>query len=214
VSATRRRHGRARSRRGEGERLRGEILAAAARLLVDSGSEEEVSIRAVAHDVGVTPPSIYLHFADKNELLVAVSEAQFAALDAYIESFIDGRAPHGDPALRLRLRGEAYVRFGLENPEPYRILFERKPRDQPAGFSDERLRQAACFDRLVGNVQGCIDAGLLRHDDAMMVSFTLWAVVHGITSLLIDHPEFPWPPVDTFIAQALDMVGSGINRPG
>jgi AcrR family transcriptional regulator len=55
--------------RGEGRRLRGEIMAAAERLLIDTGSQEAVSIRAVADAVGVTPPSIYRHFADKSELI-------------------------------------------------------------------------------------------------------------------------------------------------
>ena len=66
---------RARARRGEGPRLREEILAAATRLLAETGDEEAVSIRAVAEAVGVTPPSIYLHFADKTELIFAVCES-------------------------------------------------------------------------------------------------------------------------------------------
>ena len=74
-----------RARRGEGERLRAEILAAAERLLIDTGDESAVSIRAVAEAVGVTPPSIYLHFADRNELLFAVVEEQFGHLDEVME---------------------------------------------------------------------------------------------------------------------------------
>ena len=61
---------RTRARRGEGERLREEILDAAERLLIETGNRDAVSIRAVAEAVGVTPPSIYLHFADKTELLI------------------------------------------------------------------------------------------------------------------------------------------------
>ena len=64
----------------------------------------------------------------------------------------------------------------------------------------------------MANVQDCVDAGLLRQDDAEAVAFVLWALVHGITSLLIDHPDFPWPPLETFIDRALDIAGSGIER--
>src|ERR1700688_3883156 len=71
---------RRRARRGEGDRLREEILAAAEQLLIDRGSEDAVSIRAIADAVGVTPPSIYLHFADKEELFVAVCDARFEEL--------------------------------------------------------------------------------------------------------------------------------------
>jgi AcrR family transcriptional regulator len=76
---------RTRARRGEGERLRGQILEAAERLLVEAGDEQAVTIRDVAEAVGVTPPSVYLHFADKDELLFAISERNFAELDRVTE---------------------------------------------------------------------------------------------------------------------------------
>jgi len=71
---------RRRARRGDGPLLREEIIAAAERLLLERGSEEAVSMRAIADAVGVTPPSIYLHFADKEELFVAVCDARFDEL--------------------------------------------------------------------------------------------------------------------------------------
>src|ERR687888_1511242 len=97
---------RRRAPRGQGERLRAEILAAAEHLLVETGDEEAVSIRAVADSVGVTPPSIYLHFADKNELMFAVCERQFERLDRVTE---EAAAQSNDPLESLRLRGRAYV---------------------------------------------------------------------------------------------------------
>jgi AcrR family transcriptional regulator len=59
---------RRRARKGEGELLREEILDAAEALLIEKGHPDAVSIRAVAARVGVSPPAIYLHFADKDEL--------------------------------------------------------------------------------------------------------------------------------------------------
>ena len=126
---------RARARRGEGPRLREEILAAATRLLVETGDEEAVSIRAVAEAVGVTPPSIYLHFADKTELIFAVCEEQFRQLDAEMAGAEAGAA---DPLEALRRRGQAYVRFGLGNAEHYRVLFMYKDH-VPEGVDREYL---------------------------------------------------------------------------
>jgi AcrR family transcriptional regulator len=71
---------RSRARRGEGDRLREQILEAAEHLLIQTGNEEAVTIRAVAEAVGVTPPSVYLHFADKDDLLFAICERHFARL--------------------------------------------------------------------------------------------------------------------------------------
>jgi len=76
---------RTRARRGEGDLLRDEILTAAERLLVETGNEDSVSIRAIAEAVGVTPPSIYLHFPDKETLLFAVCERQFAIFREALE---------------------------------------------------------------------------------------------------------------------------------
>ncbi|MCA1708231.1 MAG: TetR/AcrR family transcriptional regulator, partial [Actinobacteria bacterium] len=64
------RKGRSRARRGEGDKLREDIIEAAERLLVETGDQASVSIRAIARSAGVTPPSIYLHFADKEGLLL------------------------------------------------------------------------------------------------------------------------------------------------
>src|SRR5918997_6228755 len=115
---------RRRAKRGEGDLLRADILAAAEQLLIQTGDEGAVSIRAIADAAGVTPPSIYLRFADKTELLAAVCEARFQDFDRYLE---EATAGIDDPLEAIRARGRAYVRFGLENPEHYRILFMTRP---------------------------------------------------------------------------------------
>ncbi|MFN2543641.1 MAG: TetR/AcrR family transcriptional regulator [Actinomycetota bacterium] len=181
---------RRRAPRGQGERLREEILSAAERLLIDTGDEQAVSIRAVADAVGVTPPSIYLHFGDKKELMFAVSERQFERLDRVTEEAAAGST---DPLESLRLRGKAYVQFGRDNPEQYRILFMGKSEASPPGFDEDRLRGLVSFDHLVGAVQRCMDAGAIPQTDAFFVALGMWIAVHGLTSLLIAKPDFPWP---------------------
>lgn len=186
---------RTRARRGEGERLREQILEAGERLLIETGDEEAVTIRAVAEAVGVTPPSVYLHFADKDELLFAICERHFAQLDRVTE---EAAAGSDDLLESLALRGRAYIRFGIEHPEQYRILFMRPPSHTPESFQVDRLRDAAAFGHLVEHVSKCVQAGLID-GDPLLVSLGLWAVVHGLTSLLISKPEFPWPDLDVMI---------------
>jgi len=111
---------RRRARRGEGERLRADILEAATRLLFEAGDESAVSIRAVADAVGVTPPSIYLHFSDKNELIMEVCREQFRKLDEHLQAATAGVE---DPIEAMHACGRAYVDFGLSNAEGYRVLF-------------------------------------------------------------------------------------------
>jgi AcrR family transcriptional regulator len=183
---------RPRARKGEGAALRDEILGATERLLLETGSAEAVSIRAVADRVGVTPPSIYRHFADKNDLIFEVCAGHFAALD---EVLATAREAVDDPVDRLRSMGLAYIRFGLDNPEPYRILFMTRADETPEEYQAVVLRDNAAFDQVRRCVQDCIDTGRFRpgFTDAYGLALGFWARVHGLTSLLIAKPELPWP---------------------
>ena len=111
---------RVRAPRGSGELLRKEITDSARDLLAEAGSVEAVSIRAVATRVGVTAPSIYLHFADKDALLDAVVTGVFADLDTAILSAAESSAGQS-PLAVLRAQGLAYIHFALDHREHYRV---------------------------------------------------------------------------------------------
>lgn len=177
---------RSRSRRGEGDKLRDEILDVTERLLVELGDEAAVSIRAVADAVGRTAPAIYLHFSDKDELIQAVCNRRFEEFHSALET---AGAQSDDPLESLRLRGEAYIRFGLDHPQHYKVLM-MTARPQPVDVTVEAPGMAA-FRHLVAAVQRCIDDRVFPGDhDAVKVALTLWSAVHGITALLITLPKF------------------------
>ncbi|MDP9388668.1 MAG: TetR/AcrR family transcriptional regulator, partial [Actinomycetota bacterium] len=200
---------RSRARRGEGERLRDEILEGASKLLAATGDADAVSVRAVADAVGVTPPSIYLHFADKAELLTAVCERHFRALHSFVEEAVDGT---DDPEEQLRRRGRAYVRFGIEHPEEYRVLFMRRP-GQAALPPAEDAREVSGFAALVANVQRAMEAGVIAGADPLLVASGLWSVVHGITSLAISLPGFPQVGLDALVDHVLEVHCRGLRPP-
>lgn len=199
---------RPRARRGEGEQLREEILDATSRLLTETGDHEAVNIRSVAQAVGVTPPSIYLHFADKAELIKAVCSRHFGSLDQCLEEAVAGT---DDPAEQLRLRGRAYVRFGLDHPEQYRILFMSKREAACEEPPDEDLRAASGFTALVDNVVRAAEAGAIHAPDPLLVATGLWTVVHGITSLAISIPGYPVVGLDVLVNHVLDVHRRGLQ---
>src|SRR5918996_577878 len=96
--------------KGEGQQLRDEILDAAERLLLETGSYEAVSIRAVADAVGVTPPSIYRHFTDKTDLVFEACTRHFGGFESFIRERCGGVE---DPVEKLAAMGRAYGGFGL-----------------------------------------------------------------------------------------------------
>jgi AcrR family transcriptional regulator len=199
---------RRRAPRGQGERLREEIIDATEKLLLATGDQNAVSIRAVADAVGVTSPSIYLHFADKNELIFAVCERHFARFDAILE---EARRSSEDPVQSLMACGHAYVKFGLENPEHYRILFMTKPEMTPESWTAEKVMGSAAFEHLVEAVAMAIQAmDVQPQPDPLFVSISLWSIAHGITSLLLTHPNFPWPDREQLVDYVLRMPVEGL----
>jgi AcrR family transcriptional regulator len=200
---------RARARRGDGDKLRLEILAAAERLLALTSDESAVSIRAVADAVGVTPPSIYLHFADKEELLIEVCETNFDDVSKAVEEAAAGAA---DPLEAIKLASLAYARFGLEHPEEYRILVMRKaPTPEREKIEMARLVNSSGYGWLMGMLQQCMDAGLMRQADPLQAVVGIWSIVHGITSLLISKPGFPWPELEELIEYNIDAHLLGLK---
>lgn len=200
---------RTRARRGDGDLLREEILEAAERLLVETGSEEAVSIRSVAKAVGVTAPSIYRHFEDKNALMFEVCSRVFTILDEVLEQAMEGVE---DPVEAMAARGRAFVRFGLEHPGHYRIMFMNAEQTMPDGW-DEVIRTGS-FAHLMDGIQRCIDAGRMAADtDVFQMALHIWANIHGITSLLVARPTFPWPELSAFVEEHLAICMAGIVLP-
>jgi AcrR family transcriptional regulator len=182
---------RARSPRGQGDALRDELIAAAAALLDETGDPDAVTVRRVASAVGVAPTALYLHFADRAELMVAVIEERFAEF----ARTIDAADPGGDPLEGLLLRGEAYVTFALEHPGHYRALFftgYRAAAERPDLVARCQAAGAPAFLALVEAVKRCQDADRLHGDDPMPVAVGLWSLVHGYADLARGGRRWPF----------------------
>lgn len=194
---------RRRAPRGSGEQLRDEILDATTDLLLETGHEKLVSIRSVAKRVGVTPPSIYLHFADKNTLLDAVCARYFERLDEVMQQMARDHASTVD---RLWAQGMAYVRFALQTPELYRIATMGDSR--PGSPVDLTLNSSA-FVHLRDSVQALMDEGIYPVGDATVMGLELLTVAHGIAALLISRPYLPFGDVEQFADRVLRSACCG-----
>ncbi|HVA73797.1 MAG TPA: TetR/AcrR family transcriptional regulator [Acidimicrobiales bacterium] len=199
---------RARSPRGQGEQLRDEILAAAERILIETNDQSALSIRAIANAVGVTPPSIYLHFTDRNDLVFAVCERHAEQLERVMADAAEGI---DDPWERIRRRGRAYLQWGLENPEHYRILMMSRPDQTPDRFVDERLADTAGLVPVADDVvQAIATQQVASGEEPLEMAKMLWMMIHGTVSLLISKPEFPFGPVDDVYERLFELVQRGL----
>jgi AcrR family transcriptional regulator len=204
MTTTRQPTRRRRAQRGSGDQLRAEIIAAAKLLLAGAKSADDVSIRSVAQAVGVTAPSIYLHFADKDDLIAAVVVDVFGELD---KAMLAAGRSQTTPMAKLRAFGRAYVEFAVSHPEHYRFA-AMEPCVEPQNAVDEVLRSAA-FAHFNETVLECIAAEIFTDADPLAVTFDLWAAAHGAASLLIAKPYLPYGDVSAFTDRVLCAAALG-----
>ncbi|WP_373140207.1 TetR/AcrR family transcriptional regulator [Mycobacterium marinum] len=194
---------RARAPRGSGDLLRHEILDAATELLLQTRQARAVSIRSVAERVGVTPPSIYLHFQDKDALLDAVCARYLARLDEEMERAAMG---HTCVVEVLRAQGLAYVRFALQTPELYRLATMGEWR---SGSNVDSALDSSAFRHMCASVQAMMDEGIYRADDPTTIALELWTAAHGVAALLVAKPHLPFGDVAAFADRVLGAVLCG-----
>jgi AcrR family transcriptional regulator len=174
--------------RGQGDRLRQQLLAAATESIEATGARQ-LTLRALARRVGVSAPSVYLHFPSLDHLLAAVVQQAFADLTDAASAVARNVA---DPAEELRARCRAYCRFALEHPHLYQLMFQE---DLPLTFasSPESTPGRRSFENLVSVVKRCLDAGVCPpHDDPFRLASLIWAAEHGLALARISRPTFPW----------------------
>lgn len=189
---------RQRAQRGSGDQLRADILKAARELLAHTGSADGVSIRAVSELVGVTAPSIYRHFADKDALIGAVVAVVFEELDDVMQAAATNAE---SPIDRLRLQGMAYVRFAREHPEQYRLATMQASGTEA---TVDHVLGTAVFVHFLSSIQDCIRDGIYSNDDEpIQIGMELWAAAHGIASLQIAKPHLPWGEPDAAAERVL-----------
>lgn len=199
-----------RARRGEGDRTRQTILEAADRLLIESASEDAVSIRAVADAVGLTAPTIYRHFTDKSHLLFEVCAAHFDRMDREVVAPVVEREP--DPVEALRQIAHAYVRFGLGDPEHYRIMFMGHADHTPEQYDDEQILATGCFASVIEVVSRATETGRIREVEGgpVMTAHVLWSGVHGIVATKVAKPNMPAPDPDALVEALVDALLNGL----
>jgi AcrR family transcriptional regulator len=167
----------------------GDLRAAclrAARELLEEGGSAGLSLRAVARRAGVSPAAPYRHYADRDALLSAVAAEGYRELAGHLA------AAHPSPTTpeELAAVAVAYVRFALDRPALFRVMFA-EPCDPT---SEERVQATAAISEYV---RGIVRAAF-PDADADALPTTVWALVHGLAFLHLDGK------LDTSSAEVVD----------
>ena len=174
----------ARRRRGQ---LKEMMLDATDQLLFATGDVHAVSIDAVVEAVGCTPPALYYYFPTKEKLIFEAGQRQYQRFAADLQSSLPDTA---DPLVELRARGHAYLDWGIEHPEHYRILF-MTPYPPPTEADTIDPGDAHGLKELFDNLARATEAGLLRPADPWETALAFSSIVHGVTALAVINPFIP-----------------------
>ena len=195
------------ARRAEtGADLREAILDTSRRLLVADGYDR-LSMRRIAAAVGCSATSIYLHFASKDALTHALISEGMERLYSHLTAQTDP-----DPVARLEALCRAYVRFGLDNPEVYQILFQLHPARMER-FPAEQYRRARrnidVFARALA--AGEADGRLRAQPTPDVAANVMWTALHGLVSLRLAERIDVRLAGDAFVDAAIRQALAGVR---
>jgi AcrR family transcriptional regulator len=192
----------------EKKELRQEILDAARDLFVREGFEN-VSMRKIAEKIEYSPTTIYLYFKDKADLLDCICEETFARL-VRKQTLLDQTV--FDPVEKLRKGLRSYIEFGLKHPNHYKVAL-MMTEDFEERLQCERAREMGkkAYIHLRNTVATCVEQKLIEAADIDVTSQILWANIHGLTSLLIAHPRFPFADRNILIDATIENSLAGLH---
>jgi AcrR family transcriptional regulator len=188
--------------------LREQILAAARRIVFEEGFEA-LTMRKIADAIEYSAATIYLHFENREAIGRQLCAETFDHLMAYF-------APLGaiaDPAERLSAIGRAYARFGLENPEEYKLLFmtdEKYMQELLGNFDPDGDVGQRAFNVVIETVRECIACGALADQDPVLLAETVWASLHGVVALELSCPHVFETPVERIVETLVTTLARGL----
>jgi AcrR family transcriptional regulator len=158
--------------------LRAALLDQAERTLREQGIEQ-LSLRELARQAGVSHGAPRRHFADRQALLGALAEAGFARLGAELRAAL--ASADDDFEARFRATARAYVRFATQDAALLELMFTGKEKDKSATLSEAADHAFAAILELI--TEGQRD-GRLRPGDPERTGMLIFATMQGIAALV------------------------------
>ena len=177
------------SRQGERRDQRRQSIVDAASHLFSSLGYENVTLRAIAEELGYSHAALYRYFPDKSHLLAEICRETFALLVADFDAIA---AATPDPLERLFQTSRGFVKFGLEHPQHFRIVFFG-PEDRNGIRAGDYINEIGrpLFGRLIEIYKVCSASTGVSLDDPLLDAQTWWYSIFGLTQVLITQGDLP-----------------------
>lgn len=186
---------------GQGPRDR--LLSAALRVLEAEGPDA-LQARRLAGEIGASTMAVYTHFGALPALVEAVVRDGLLRFADHVRAVPETE----DPVADLMARGMAFGEWALQNPQLYRLMYER-------GRTWTLPEGAETFGILHGGVERALAAGRFRHQDATLAATQILGSTHGFLMLLMGGfiTDMGEDPAEVIAALSVDlMVGLGDRR--
>ena len=187
------------------ENLRQIILNTAQEMFVQEGFGN-VSMRKIADKIEYSPTTIYLYFKDKREIFSVLMAQYFTKLQQALDSVYSEK---DDLITAMRKGMRTYIKCGLENPNYYKLGFMCTPELSRDAYLNDGVPGTDVFLGHRTLVEKCIREGLFRQMDVDLAAQVIWTMNHGIISLLISNPNFPWVDRELLIDQSIESTIAG-----
>ena len=179
--------------------LRNALISIAIELLAEDGLQA-LSLRKMAQRAGVSHNAPYMHFADKEAVLVAIAEEGFRLLAVDVELEIERAG--SSTREQLIAASQAYVRFALGHPDRVQVMF--RPVDEAKYPSLVQTSQSS-LNRLFELVKSGQENGELKPGDPQAMTKAIWAMVHGISAISIAYQTSIMSPTQSSAADVTSM---------
>jgi AcrR family transcriptional regulator len=167
-----------------------QALLRAAVEIANTDGAGAIGLREAARRAGVTHGAPYRHFESQQALVAAVAEQGFRQLMAEAQA---AQAQAGsDPLLRFHAIGVAYLRFALDHPGQFRVMFGA----EAAADTAVRSAEAAVFALAVNEIASAQRQGMIAPGDPQEMALLAWSTAHGLSVLMIDG-LVQWVGLDT-----------------
>lgn len=170
--------------------LRRALLDAALALVEEDGLAA-LSLREVAKRAGVTHAAPYHHFADRAAVMAAIAHEGHELLRDRMDGCVAALGDEASADQRLAACGRGYLRFALEHPAHFRVMFRPELLQSLPALSPGARSAYQVIDEAVHAMQA---AGLAPPVDHDLLVISAWSTVHGLAALLLDGPlRLPGP---------------------
>lgn len=199
-----------RKAKGQGAERREEILAAALNLFTEFGPYA-VSTRQIAQAVGISQPTLYAYFPTKDDIGRELHGRAFALL---ARSLADGNGgPIETPECLMQML-RIYIDFGLKHPQMYQIAFMSESVQIKASWKSQDVALSpeiqSTYGVLFGELAELHGRGLTIDVEPSALTQSVWSSMHGLVSLLIAKPGFPWVERELLISSHLKLMVRGV----